>query len=297
MQLQDPGASGMAEVVNPTLRRKQVAAALRELRERAHKSTEQAAVVLECSIAKISRIETGVTPIRSRDVRDLCAFYGATDSERERLLAIAAESRQAGWWTQYKTIEDARANYIGLEAAAAAVFQYEAVLIPGLLQTRDYTTNLLEAFLVSGDYDQQWVNELAATRLERQKRLASGELAMTAVLDEAAVRRQIGSPAVMREQIDHLIALTDMANVSIQVVPFDNGSYPAIGRPFQILHFPANRWPDVLFLEDFMQLRTFEKPDDVEPYRAAFRQLTDFVANDGAKTIVLLKKLQRSRSR
>jgi transcriptional regulator with XRE-family HTH domain len=287
----------VAAQVNPTARRWELATQLRALREKAGRSIEEVANELMCSTAKISRMETAGRGVQPRDVRDLCRYYGVPDTIREQLTEMATEARVAGWWQRFKTIEELRATYIGLETAAESVLDFDNVIIPGLLQNPDYTRKLLTQFR-SDDRSDEWVEELAQTREERQKRVQSGELVLHAVIDEAALRRHVGKgPELMRAQIKRLIDDAALVNVTIQVIPFAHGPNAGLEGPFQLLTFPQGRIPPVVFLENWSKFLFVEKPDEVSSYRGVFTNLSEDIALDPDATVVWLKRLLRESRR
>src|SRR5664279_5316760 len=124
---------------SPTARRFELARRLRELRVSAGKSVEDVAAELLCSPAKISRIETAVRGVQARDVRDLARFYAVSAEEQANLMALATDARRKGWWQDYRSLDEQTQTYIGLESAAAQMWEFQTLRMPGLLQTADYT--------------------------------------------------------------------------------------------------------------------------------------------------------------
>ena len=234
---------------------------------------EDVAEHLECSTSKISRIETGRVRVSPRDVRDMLDLYRVPEPQRDSLVQLARESRQKGWWHAYSdAIEPRFATYIGLESAASEIRIYEVTLIPGLLQTEDYARAVIAAGAVEGSPEA--VERNVAFRMARQPALTSADPPqLWAVLDEAALRRQVGGPGLMRLQLDHLLDLGGLPNVAIQVLPFGAGAHPAMGRPFVILAFPERADPDVVYLEDLTSALYVENVDEVDRYNVFFNHL------------------------
>ncbi len=221
----------MAGAQSPTVRRRRLALELRRLREAAKLTCEEVAEQLECSASKISRVETGRVSVSPRDVRDMLEIYGVPEDQRDSLVQLARESRQKGWWHAYgDSVQPHFATYLGLESAASEIRIYEVNLIPGLLQTEDYARAVITAGMVNSPRDPTssagsrcgW-SASALTRSSPPK--------VWAVLDEAALRRQVGGPEVMRVQLEYLRELSGLRNVSLQVIPFGGGAHPAMGRP------------------------------------------------------------------
>jgi transcriptional regulator with XRE-family HTH domain len=263
----------MAAEHSPTVRRRRLALELRRLREAARLTCEEVAEHLECSTSKISRIETGRVSVSPRDVRDMLDLYGVSAQQGASLVQLARDSRQKGWWHAYSdTIQPRFATYIGLESAASEIRIYEVTLIPALLQTEDYARTVIAAGIVGGDHD--GVERNVELLMARQPPLTSDDPPrLWAVLDEAALRRTVGGAGLMRLQLDHLLDLSRLPNVAIQVIPFGAGAHPAMGRPFVILAFPERADPDVVYLEDLTSALYVEDVDEVDRYNMFFNHL------------------------
>src|SRR5882757_7011471 len=191
----------MARRPTPTLRRRELGARLKRLRLDKGMTADDVAQALMVSPTKISRLETGARGVNPRDVRDLCSIYGVGDDERDRLMTLTRQSREPSWWQQ----DDSEyTTFIDLEAGAASIAEYKADVVPGLLQTQDYARAMIEATLPDSNPD--LIEQLVTSREERQK-LLTGEpgVQLWTVLDEAVVRRVVGSRAIMHEQLEQLI--------------------------------------------------------------------------------------------
>ena len=226
---------------------------------------EDVAEHLECSTSKISRIETGRVRVSPRDVRDMLDLYRVPEPQRDSLVQLARESRQKGWWHAYSDgAQPQLTTYLGLESAASEMRIYRINRIPGLLQTEDYTRALLATGMVrTPPPDQQQHFALLA---ERRRQAQADPPTVWVVLDEAAVRRQVGGPEVMRAQIERLIELSAARHMFLQVIPFGGGAHVAMDAPFVILAFPDRADPDVvcigyatgmLWVEDIAEVSTY----------------------------------------
>lgn len=220
----------------PLIRRRELGGRLRTLRVNAGMTIEQVASRLLCSPSKVSRMETGFRAVTLRDIRDLCNLYQVTDtSQRDYLMELGREGRRQGWWQTYDV---PYGTYIGLEADATSICSHEITVIPGLLQTADYARALLEA--VSPVSDPQRIEQRVTIRLTRQRILSQQDPPnFHVIIDEAALRRIVGHPAVMKAQLDHIVERSSLPNVTIQVIPYDAGAYPALDSSFTILEFPV----------------------------------------------------------
>ena len=263
----------MAIEHSPTVRRRRLALELRRLREAAKLTCEEVADHLECSASKISRVETGRVSVSPRDVRDMLELYGVPVVQRESLVQLARDSRQKGWWHAFSdTMQPQFATYVGLESAASEIRIYEVSLIPELLQTEDYARAVIRSGMMSSPSDD--IDRQVALRMARQPAITRDDPPKVwAVLDEAALRRQVGGPGLMRLQLEHLLAQAALPNVAVQVIPFGGGAHPAMGRPFIILVFPERVDTDVVYLEDLTSALYVEDVAEVDRYNVFFNHL------------------------
>lgn len=271
----------MVAELNPTVRRRRLGSELRKLREAAGRSLEDAATVLECHRSKISRIELGYLGIRSRDVRDLLDDYGITDEgARTRLMALARDGRKRGWWDAYgKTLGPAYTNYVGLEADADYIRTFESILIPGLMQTEDYSRAVIRANPAMVRDEE--VDALMAIRTERQLILTHNEspVRFWAIIGEAALRTPIGGPKVMRAQLEYLAKAVEHPNITLQVLPYSVGAHAGLSGPFVVFAFNMPNDTGVVFLENLTSSLYLETPDEVAGYTLVFDDLRSSALN------------------
>jgi transcriptional regulator with XRE-family HTH domain len=256
---------------SPTVRRRRLTSELRRLREAAQLTCEDVAERLECSASKISRIETGRVAVSPRDVRDLLLIYGVTGSQHDGLMQLARESRQKGWWHAYgDSVQPHLATYLGLESAASEMRLYRVNRLPGLLQTEDYTRALLAAREVTMRPDQ---GQRFALLAERIRQAEASPPTVWAVLDEAALRRQVGGREVARAQIEHLIELSGAPHIFLQMIPFTSGAHVGMDEPFVILAFPDEADPDVVCVGYSTGMLWVEDAAEVRNYNTIFDHL------------------------
>ncbi|MEV5795898.1 helix-turn-helix transcriptional regulator [Streptomyces sp. NPDC052192] len=275
----------MAATTNPTVRRRRLGAELRRLRMASGLKSTEVAERLMVSQPKISHMENGNRSISPRDVRDLCAIYGVTDQEVvDTLLALAKESRQQGWWHRYGDIP--QSVYIALETDATSLHTYEPTTIPALLQTPVYAHTLIEGTIP------QPTAEQAATRLKvrlrRQHRIydPARPLRLRAVLDESVLHRVVGSPDIMREQLEHLNALCAEPHISVQILPYTSGAHAGLPGPFSILQL-ADSPAEVVYVERFTNDLHLDKPTDVRNYGLMYDHLqTQALDPDSSRDII-----------
>jgi transcriptional regulator with XRE-family HTH domain len=285
---------------SPTVRRRELGALLRRLREEKGMSVKQVTQHLLCSPSKVSRIETGQRGVTFRDVRDLCDLYGVTDqAERDRLMNLAREAREPGWWQSYD-LSDTYSTYIGYEAEAVYVKAYNSSVVPGLLQTADYARALFEEPLPQGsvitELTAEAKNQRLEVRLRRQALLDEmGSIrSFRTVLDEAVLHRIVGSPVVMREQLERMIAASQARKVSVQIAPYAAGAHPALNSTFDILEFSGD-FPGVVYVEGVTDHMYLEPSDDFEKYRQVFGRMSKIAMTED-QSIELISKVWESYS-
>ncbi|MDR2988025.1 MAG: helix-turn-helix domain-containing protein [Nocardiopsaceae bacterium] len=277
----------------PTVMRLALGAQLRRLREASNVTTGQAAEAIRATHSKISRLERGRSPARQRDVADLLTLYGVTDeTERERMLMLTRQAAAPGWWQQYSDILPRWLElYIGLERAASIIRAYEVQFAHGLMQTEDYARAVI--LIANSRASAAEIDRRVSIRMRRQQLLTEADAPeLWAVLDEAALRRSPCSRTVMRAQLEHLLQLTDLPNVTLQIVPFRVGPHAAAGGPFTILRFSEPDVPDVVYLEQLNSAVYLEQPDDALDYMTVMNHLV-VQAETGTASREILRDLLR----
>jgi hypothetical protein len=258
----------------PTVRRMLLGAQLRRLREANGIGREEAGWAIRASDSKISRMELGRVSFKERDVADLLTLYGVVDDdERAALLTLAGEANAPGWWQSYSDLLPSWLQYyLDLETAATLIRTYEVQFVPGLLQTDRYARAVI--MLGHGEAEDEEIDRRVGLRIARQQVLTRpNPPQLWAVLDEAVLRRPIGGPAVMREQLKALQEANSLPNVRLQVVPFKAGGHAAAGGAFAILRFPDQDLPDVVYIEHLTSALYLDKREDVDRYAAAIGRL------------------------
>jgi transcriptional regulator with XRE-family HTH domain len=279
----------------PTALRIALGAQLRRLREASGITTEEAAEAIRATHSKISRLERGRTGAKQRDVADLLSLYGVTgETEREEVLMLARQSTTSGWWQQYSDVLPRWLElYVGLEEAASVIRTYEVQFVHGLMQTEDYARAVI--LIANAHAPAEEIDRRVSARMTRQRLLtrpAAPEL--WAVLDEAALRRPPDGPEVMRAQLEHLLQLTDLPNVTLQIVPFSAGPHAAAGGPFTILRFPEPDLPDLVYLEQLNSALYLDQPADVTGYMTIMNQLSVQAETPAASKVMLSALLRQA---
>jgi transcriptional regulator with XRE-family HTH domain len=279
-----PGTGG------PTVQRIVLGAQLKKLREAHGISTEKAADAIRGSHSKISRMEHGRVGFKDRDIADLLTLYGVTDdSERTALLTMAKEAGTLGWWHSYSDILPHWLEpFIGLEAAASVIRNYQVQFVPGLLQTADYARAVARLDSTASDEE---IERKTALRLDRQKLLARhSPPRLWVAIDEGALRRPLGGKTVMRGQIKQLMEMADHPAITLQIVPFQVGGHPADGGSFCILRFAEPDLHDVVYIEHLTSAFYIEKRAEVDRYLEVMEQLC-LEAEPAANSVKLLKEI------
>lgn len=264
----------MPSTPGPTIRRFQLGLELRELREAAKVTIKTAAAEIEVQPGTLSKIEGGKQAIREIYIKLLAPLYGIPDGERARLLELAAEANRPGWWVGYtKQVPAWFKLFLGYESESSSLNSYESELIPGLLQTPGYARAV--ALAVRPDSTEAELDRQVDLRRERQQRLTNDHPpAFHAVLNEACLRRLVGGPDVMRDQLARLQDLAELPHVTIQVLPFSAGAHPAMTAPFLLLGFADEPRMNTVYLENGRGALYLESRPDLDRYTAIFGQLT-----------------------
>jgi transcriptional regulator with XRE-family HTH domain len=267
-------------------------ARLRELREAAGVSREDAGYAIRGSESKISRLELGRSTFKLRDVRDLLDLYEVSQDERVTLLAMAEQANAVAWWQDYSdVVPHWFIPYLGLEPAATLIRSYEVQFIPGLLQTPDYAY----AVLSIGDdapARPQTERRVHLRMLRQQVLRRPSPPRLWAVIDEAALRRPIGGAAVARAQLEHLIEMARSSHVNIQVAPFSGGGKAVADGPMTVLRFPEANLTDMVYLEQQTSAIYLNKPAERLYYWNVLNRLATEAAPP-TDTTAILHRIQR----
>ncbi|MFF3244070.1 helix-turn-helix domain-containing protein [Streptomyces sp. NPDC002870] len=260
----------------PAVRRRKLGEELRRLRLEAGLTSRDAGRLAGWHQSKVSRIETGASGVKAADVTLLLDVYGVGDPQLRALLetlAGAADGAGSGWWHAFRgLIPPGYRDFISLEANACAARTLETSVVPGLLQTPDYAHAVTRAALE--ELPAETVNSLVEVRIARQSVLrAERPLKLSAVLDEAALRREVGGCRVMREQLRQLAETAQLPHVRLQVLPFSVGGYVGLTGPFVIFSFPSTSDLDVVVLDHLTSSLYLERKEDLEVYSAAFHTM------------------------
>jgi len=270
---------------SPTVRRRELGVLLRGLRNELGLTVDQVAAELLCSPSKVSRMEKGQRGATARDIRDLCQLYGVTDAgERERLTTLARKGKQQGWWVSYALPYK---TFVGLEQEAMSITIFHSAVVPGLLQVDDYTRAIHLVGIPR--LDDAAIGERVEERRTRQQLLTrENPPRVEVMLDEAVLRRPLGGAAVMREQLDRILAVAKYPNVTVQVVPFRIGAHPALESNFIVLEF-AGQAPSIVYVEGLVGQIYVERQQEVDQYLVVVSQLRDMALSPKDSAVFVAK--------
>ncbi|MGW7430071.1 helix-turn-helix domain-containing protein [Streptomyces sp. NPDC054861] len=279
---------------SPTARRRRLSIELKKLREAHEYTCAQVGDALDWSGSKVNRMETGTGRVQPSDIDALCRFYGTTDELREFLKSLARQAKTRGWWQAHDSGVPAWFSiYIGLEQDISLFRQYQSEFLPGLMQTPSYAVELHRA-----------TNQMTAEDIERAVRVRMERQAMLTrsdgpdawfVVHESALRNVVGDRPLMREQLERVLTTVELPRVTLQVMTFDAGPYPATG-PFTLMGFPDPEDPDIVYRDGITDAIYLEGADDVREYTRAFDNLRAAAASPH-RSIQLIKTLLKEYAR
>jgi transcriptional regulator with XRE-family HTH domain len=265
--------------IGSSVPRRQLGRLLRQAREEAGINLEAAAEALEWSRAKMYRLESGQTSLRTHDVTLMCQHYGTSTELTEVMVSLARESKARGWWHAYGEVIPAWFElYVGLEASAKSIRHFDPNLVPGLLQTPEYMAAVFET---KADRTRQEIAQKVALRLERQKLLSRRRPTaptLHAIVDESVIRRPIADLEAWRLQLAHLANVNQRHNVKVRILPLSVGPHMAsVAGAFILLDFPRigtrPAEPSTVYCESYTGSLYLDKPSEVASYTEVWSAL------------------------
>ncbi|MEV5747241.1 DUF5753 domain-containing protein [Actinoallomurus sp. NPDC052308] len=226
------------------------------------------------SPSSLSRIEKGLHHVPVRDLEYILGKYAVTDpAVRDRLFDWCRNGRKKGWWQRYATdLSPEMMDFIGLEADATFIGLFELILVPGLLQTEAYARALMETGPFADDPER--VDRLVAVRMRRQELLHEADPPrLRTILDEAALRREVGGRKLMRAQLQILLDISVLPHVTIQVIPFSAGAHLGVASAFGVMHVGSRSDLQVATVDSLTEMSYREENTQVRAYSAAFEHL------------------------
>ncbi|GAA2880606.1 helix-turn-helix transcriptional regulator [Streptosporangium fragile] len=282
----------MPERGSPALRRRRLGMELRRLREALDLTGDEVSDRLGWSTAKISRIENAKNLVSQADVEALAEVYGVDDVLRGKLLGLRRDAAQKGWWERYRnSIPDDYITLIGMEAEATAFRNWEPQIIPGLLQTEDYALGIFSASQRAYQLPPSWLQDRSAVRMARQRTLLyeSDPLTHISVFHESVLKNQYGDARVMRDQLVHLIEVSELEHVEMRVLPQEVPPPVSTGA---FVHLTFDDFPDAVYLEFFHGGQFVEDAESVYAYERAFDHLMERALGEAASQELIKKTIE-----
>lgn len=275
---------------SPTVRRLRLGQELRLLRERRKLTGAKAATELGWSPSKISRIEAAKTMPVADDIMAMGTLYRVDSDKLDELFGLLRDADQRGWWEDYEdTLPGEYTRFLGLEAEAIFQRNWEPQVVPGLLQTEDYAREVILATRGIARITHSGVRSRVEARLDRQRSVLhrADPARLTVVLDESALMRRFGEPSVMRAQMEHLLEVSLLPHVSVQVLALDS-LHPVNTSAFIHLKFAA--FDDVVYLEQLYTADFVEDLERVAGYEAAYDHMRSEALDEDESRVLIQRK-------
>jgi transcriptional regulator with XRE-family HTH domain len=271
----------------PTVRLRRLAAELRSLRAASGLTREEVVERTGINSVTMYRIEHARVRPQTRTLRTLLDLYGMEREQQADLVALLRDARERGWLHPYQSeLPEQYMTFIGFEGEAESAWNYESLFVPGLLQTEDYARAVITGVLPFASRDE--VERRVEVRMERQQVLrGDNPLQLWGIVDEAALRRQVGSATVMQGQFRHLLEASELPNVTFQVIPFDAGAHAGMPGSFIVLQFADAAIPDVIYIDSMAGDLFLEAESDVRRYKLVFDHLRAVSASPDASRSLL----------
>ena len=271
----------------PTVRLRRLAAELRSLRASSGLTRDEVVERTGINVATMYRIEHARVRPQTRTLRTLLDLYGVEKEQQAELVGLLRDARERGWLHAYQSeLPEQYMNFIGFEGEAESTWDYESLLIPGLLQTEDYARAVIRGGFPTASRDE--IERRVEVRIERQEVLRNeSPLKLWGIVDEAALRRQVGGRTVMRAQLRHLLEASELPHITFQVIPFDVGAHTGMPGSFIVLQFADEAIPDVIYIDSMAGELFLEEEGDVRRYKLTFEHLRAVaVSPDASRSLV-----------
>ena len=284
----------MTAPASPTVRRRRLAAELREIREHKGKSGDSVAAALRWSPSKISRYERARTGLRPREVERLLDYYQITGPRRALLLGLAEDAAQKGWWEEFAvSLSEDYKQFIGFEHEAAAMAIWHVDVVTGLLQTEAYARHIISSYSRVEPMPPGMIGRMVSVRLRRQQVLDREDLKLSVVLDESVLKRRIGDESVMYEQLQRLVQEADRPNLTLQILPL-SAQHMVFGESFVVFSFQdaTDATQDVVITEQLRNSVTLEGERETYLHRIAFQALSEASLDPAESRALILDTAQ-----
>jgi transcriptional regulator with XRE-family HTH domain len=278
---------------SPTVRRRRLAAELREIRESKGKSGDAVAAALRWSPSKISRYERARTGLQPGEVERLLDYYGITGSRRALLLGLAEDASHKGWWEEYGDgLSADYRQFIGLEHEASSIAIWHVDVVTGLLQTEAYARHIISSYSRVEPVTPGMIERLVRVRMRRQQVLDREQGPhLSVVLDESVLKRRVGDESVMYEQLQRLASEAERPNLTLQVFPLD-AQHGVFAESFVLFRFGQDNdamMHDVVSAEHLRNDFSVEGERETYLHRIAFQMLVDTALDPALSKALILE--------
>ncbi|MFI6999476.1 helix-turn-helix domain-containing protein [Nocardia sp. NPDC050175] len=271
-----------------TVRLRRLAAMLHEMREHASLSKEEVSAQTGINVTTLYRIETAQARPQRRTLQAMLDLYAVSEEQRDDAMELLSDALKPGMSRAYEgSVSEVYAAYINFEAEALSARHYQTSTIPGLLQTMEYATAVIDTSMPK--VEAAIMEDRARARMDRAANLTKEEpLELWVVMDEAAIRRTVGGPAVMHGQLDRLLQETKRKNVILQILPFDAGAHPGMAGSFTLLDFHDPADPELVYVEGIAGDELIEGHPEIRRFGVIFDQLRAMALSprDSAEMII-----------
>lgn len=270
---------------SPEVVRRQLGLELERLREAVSMTQAQAAELIGADQSRVSRIESGRRAATLAELKILLEAYSADGDVRAELLDLAGAAKKPNWWGRRfggTAVPEYARSFTNLERGAAEKWWY-AETMPGLLQTEAVTRELFGMSTELFGLEPMEVDRLIKVRLARQEILTRepNPLQLHAVINEAVLHRPIGTAAVMRAQLLHLVEMARQPNITVRILPFAAGKHPAMGVTFELLRFPGQAAPEIVYEEGINTSTIHDDAEDVSRHKLVFDRVSEAALGAG----------------
>ncbi|MFC9121341.1 helix-turn-helix domain-containing protein [Streptomyces sp. NPDC057067] len=270
----------------PTVLRMILGRRLQEMRLGAGASLEDAARALRVKTLTIRRLEKAEVALKPLYVEKLLETFGAGRQEIDEFVDLAEQANKPGWWHSYRdAVPSWFTAYVSLEAGARTLRTYEPQYVTGLLQTPDYAHAVLRGGLPNGTEEE--LARRVELRLRRQSLLEREDApTLWVVMEEAVLHRVVGGPHVMRQQLERLLDVSELAHISLDIVPFTAGAHVGACAPFTYFRFEEPELPDIVYSELLSASVYLDQRADVVSHLEAHTRMSLLTSSEDSRALL-----------